>query len=270
MKKVNLQRLAQKSKIYLRKSSPTILSCLGAIGVVITSAMAVRATPNALRKIRADSREKHDGDPDAYSKLEAVQSAWVCYIPATISGTATIFCIFGANVLSRHQQAAITSAYALLNDSYNTYKDKLKKLYGDEAHQKIVDTIAVERSKDVYISADGICESTSLSFDDRNPDDMRLFYDTFSRRYFEATIAQVLEAEYHLNRNWILGLGVGVYVNDFYEFLGIEPIDGGNDLGWFYEDGINWIDFNHRKIALEDGLEVYAVDIVFAPRLEDV
>lgn len=33
MKKPNLQRLAQRSKIYLRKASPTILSGLGAAGV---------------------------------------------------------------------------------------------------------------------------------------------------------------------------------------------------------------------------------------------
>lgn len=137
MKKPNLQRLAQRSKIYLRKASPTILSGLGAAGVIVTSVLAVRATPKALRKIRADSKTNHDGDPEAYSKLEAVKSAWVCYIPAAISGTATIFCIFGANVLSKRQQAALTSAYALLNDSYNNYKDKLKELYGEEAHQKI-------------------------------------------------------------------------------------------------------------------------------------
>ena len=55
MKKPNLQRLAQRSKIYLRKASPTILSGLGAAGVIVTSVLAVRATPKALRKIRADS-----------------------------------------------------------------------------------------------------------------------------------------------------------------------------------------------------------------------
>lgn len=146
MKKPNLQRLAQRSKIYLRKASPTILSGLGAAGVIVTSVLAVRATPKALRKIRADSKVNHDGDPEAYSKLEAVRSAWVCYIPTAISGTATIFCIFGANVLNKHQQAALTSAYALLNDSYNNYKDKLKELYGEEAHQKIIDAIAAEKA----------------------------------------------------------------------------------------------------------------------------
>lgn len=50
MKKPNLQRLAQRSKIYLRKASPTILSGLGAAGVIVTSVLAVRATPKALRK----------------------------------------------------------------------------------------------------------------------------------------------------------------------------------------------------------------------------
>ena len=130
MKKPNLQRLAQRSKIYLRKASPTILSGLGAAGVIVTSVLAVRATPKALRKIRADSKTNHDGDPEAYNKLEAVKSAWACYIPAAISGTATIFCIFGANVLNKRQQAALTSAYALLNDSYNNYKDKSLTMVG--------------------------------------------------------------------------------------------------------------------------------------------
>ena len=59
MKKPNLQRLAQRSKIYLRKASPTILSGLGAAGVIVTSVLAVRATPKALRKIRADSNQRN-------------------------------------------------------------------------------------------------------------------------------------------------------------------------------------------------------------------
>ena len=80
MKKPNLQRLAHRSKIYLRKASPTILSGFGAAGVIATSILAVKATPKAIRRIRNDSCVKHDGDPNAYSKLEAVRSAWVCYI----------------------------------------------------------------------------------------------------------------------------------------------------------------------------------------------
>ena len=263
MKKPNLQRLAQRSKIYLRKASPTILSGLGAAGVIVTSVLAVHATPKALRKIRADSKVNHDGDPEAYSQLEAVRSAWVCYIPAAISGTATIFCIFGANVLSKHQQAALTSAYALLNDSYNNYKDKLKELYGEEAHQKIVDAIAAEKAEDVYITSTGLVRNSSLDFDEHDPKDNRLFYDVFSKRYFESTINRVIQAEYFLNRDYIIGGNVSV--NNFYGFLGLADMEGGDELEWNMDTGIYWIDFNHRKTILDDGLEVCVMEMVFEP-----
>ena len=189
----------------------------------------------------------------------------MCYIPASLVGMSTIACIFGANILNKHQQATITSAYALLSNAYQDYERKTKEIFGEEGHQKILDAIAAEKADDVYISSPGICGSDSLSFSERNPEDARLFYDSFSRRYFESTIPQVLEAEYHLNRNWALGREI--CVNDLYDFLGIDKIPGGEALGWFYEDGISWIDFNHHKTVLEDGLDVLVIDIEFPPRL---
>ena len=226
-------KIITQSKIRLKHGSPTILTCLGAIGVVATSVLAIQATPKAVRKIRADSCINHDGDPDAYTKTEAFQSAWRCYIPASLVGMSTIACIFGANILNKHQQATITSAYALLSNTYQDYERKTKEIFGEEGHQKIIDAIAAERADDVYISSPGICGSDSLSFSERNPEDVRLFYDSFSERYFES------------------------------------KIPGGEALGWFYEDGISWIDFNHHKTVLNDGLEVYVIDIEYPPRLWD-
>ena len=260
-------KIITQSKIRLKHGSPTILTCLGAIGVVATSVLAIQATPQAVRKIRADSCINHDGDPDAYTKTEAFQSAWLCYIQASLVGMSTIACIFGANILNKHQQSTITSAYALLSNTYQDYERKTKEIFGEEGHQKIIDAIAAERADDVYISSPGICGSDSLSFSERNPEDVRLFYDSFAERYFESTIPQVLEAEYHLNRNWALGREI--CVNDLYDFLGIDKIPGGEALGWFYEDGISWIDFNHHKTVLNDGLEVYVIDIEYPPRLWD-
>lgn len=102
----------------LKKASPTILTCIGAAGVVATAVLAVKATPKADSLIKADSRRNHDGDPYAATKLEAVKSCWKCYIPAAATGVATIICIFGANTLNKKQQASLASAYALVNRSY--------------------------------------------------------------------------------------------------------------------------------------------------------
>lgn len=265
--KPKINQLINKSVVRLKRGSPTVLTCLGVAGVVTTTVSAVMATPKAIEKIRKDSLINHDGDPCGYSKTEAIKSAWVYYIPSTVIGVSTIICIVGANVLNRRQQASLSSAYALISKSYNEYKEKLKELYGEEAHQKIIDSIVAEKADDVCISSGNFFGTSSLSFGERNPDDIKLFYDTYSMRYFESTIPQVLEAEYHLNRNWCLGSDI--CVNDFYDFLGIEHIDCGDELGWHWSDGIGWIDFNHHKTVLDDGLEVYVIDMVFSPSSND-
>ena len=180
----------------LKKASPTILTCIGAAGVVATAVLAVKATPKADSLIKADSRRNHDGDPYAATKLEAVKSCWKCYIPAAATGVATIICIFGANTLNKKQQASLASAYALVNRSYSDYKHKLKELYGEDAHKKIMESIAAEKSSMPPITATGGFSNSSLEFEDAN-EEQRLFYDSFSKRYFQATISQVLQAEYY-------------------------------------------------------------------------
>ena len=260
-----LQKNSPKLKLYLQRSSPTILTCLAAIGVVATTVMAVRATPKAVILIRKNSRINHDGDPEAYTKLEAVQSAWKCYIPAAIIGVSTITCIFGANILNKRQQASIASTYALVNNAYREYKSKVKELYGEETHNAIIDSIAKEQCKEVHISAPGLFFFFSIDIgEEMYLLVIRTFYVSFSKQYFETTIAKVIEAEYHLNRNFMF-TGV-ISLNDFYEFLGLEKIDIGDNIGWSSCDGdIYWIDFNHHLATFDDGLEIYVVDMVFEP-----
>lgn len=48
----------------LKKASPTILTCIGAAGVVATAVLAVKATPKAdMTEIR-----RHDADSDEYKR----------------------------------------------------------------------------------------------------------------------------------------------------------------------------------------------------------
>ena len=236
----------------LKKASPTILTCIGAAGVVVTAVLAVRATPKAELLIRKDSEKNHNGDPNAATKAEIVKSCWKCYIPAAATGTATIMCIFGANALNKKQQASLASAYALVSRSYTDYKRKLKELYGKEAHDKIMESLAVEKSDPPAVIEGGLFRTNSTEFKDAE-ETMYLFYDRAGERYFQATIGQVLQAEYHLNRNMVLGMGF-MTLNMFYDFLGIERIPEGDTVGWMLSDELCWIDFDHSKAMVDDGL----------------
>lgn len=250
-----------KPNMFLKKNSATILTVAAAAGVITTSILSAKAAIKASRVLAHKEEEKGE----KLTLEETMSAVWTIYIPPVVAGVSTIACVFGANILNQRQQASLASAYALIDSSYKEYKAKLKELYGEEAHNNIVDAIAAEKCDEVHISAGGLTSAYTQEIEsDAEP---RLFYDEYSGRYFETTIEKVLLAEYHLNRNYILrGFA---RLNEFYEFLGLEPTDYGETVGWDICGEIYWIDFNHRKAFIgddNDGFECYIIEMPYYPR----
>lgn len=140
----------------------------------------------------------------------------------------------------------------MLQKSYNEYRDKVDELYENSS---IVDK---EIAKDVY-------DNTKPSV---SSDEKCLFYDMFSKRYFESNKVDVIAAEYHFNRNFTLR-GYAT-LNELYEFLGVDKIDGGDSIGWSIDAGLafygySWIDFEHDFVTTDDGMEVCLISMPFAP-----
>lgn len=243
---MNLLRGSMK---FLKKNASTILTCAGGAGVIITSVIAATATPKALALLENAKKEKGED----LTKTEKIKVAGPAYIPAVLIGASTIACIFGANALNQRQQAALMSAYALLDNSYKDYKKKIKELYGDDADSSVRNEIA----KDNYNKDSHQVEN-----------DMQLFYDEFSQRYFNATTEQVLCAESEINR--MLMTNYVVCLNEFYKLLDIDQVDYGDYLGWsndglFEMYGYSWVDFHHQKVIMYDGLEVTIITMVMEP-----
>lgn len=239
MKDEMLRKLSFKTVRFLKKNSSTILTVVGAAGVVGTAVTAVKATPKALDILRVVEEEKGE----ELTKFEKVKVAGPVYIPSILIGAATIACIFGANVLNKRQQAALMSAYALLDNSYKEYRGKVKELYGDEVDLHIKKEIA----KDKY-------DTSGITLEE----DEILFYDEYSERYFEASMDKVREAEYQINK--IISTNGGAYLNEYYAMLGIDDYEYGDYMGWSREQMMDgswnpWLDFVHNKVEMEDGLE---------------
>ena len=236
------------AKLFLKRNGSTILTVLGGAGVVATAVTAVKATPKAIKLIEVYEEQKGED----LTTLEKIKVAGPHYIPSILIGAGTIACIFGANVLNKRNQASLMSAYALIDSSCKEYKKKVKELYGEEAHKEVISSIAKDKyTDDIHVS-----------------DDKQLFYDEFSHRYFESTLEDVIKAEYNTNRQ--LQCNGGVYLNDYYEFLGLEPSPVGTELGW--SSGIleshylaEQIAFDHLKVVLEDGLECCIITLRYEP-----
>lgn len=259
----SLKNILYKTTVQLKRNSPTILTCFAACGLVATTVTAIRATPKAMKIVEEAKKGDTDNTKRDLEKTEIVRLTWKYYIPSAVFCVTTLICMFGANALNKRQQAQLMSAYAIVNQSYKRYTSKVKELYGEDVHKTVTDAIVKEDCKDISVNAYSAFSSSSLDFDDGNSEVRHTFYDSFSNRYFETTISKVLQAEYHLNRNFTLR-GDNT-VNEFYEFLGLASIDGGDYIGWAVCDEVMWIDFDHQKTVLDDGMEVYIIEPVFTP-----
>lgn len=250
-----------KPKLFFKRNSSTILTVLGCAGVVATAVLSAKAAPKAKRLLANAELEKGE----ELTVLEKTETVALTYLPVILTGSATIFCICGAQILNQHQQASMASAYALLDQSCKDYRRKLKELYGEEADQRIIEAIAVEKAEKVHIQASYLCSDCDIS-SDKSVGRPVLFYEEYSKRFFRATVEQVQNAEYHLNRNY--ALGGSVILNELYSFLGLSSTDFGEVLGWAPTDeGEYWIEFNHRRAKLKDGTEFYIIEMPFEPRV---
>lgn len=246
-----MNKLVRHTKLFFSRNGSTILTCMGGVGLVATAVLTAKATPKAMARVE-DAREEKG---EELTKVETVIAATPAYIPPLITGAATLVCMFGANALSKRQQASLVSAYALLDNSYKEYKKKVNELYGEGANNKVKEEIA----KDKY-------EESEL----KPADGMKLFFDDFSGRIFESTLEKVQEAEYNINRN--LSMYGYATLNEFYEYLGLEPLDGGDELGWSPDMNFDyycqeWIDFGHLKTTMGDDLECINIVIFTEPTL---
>lgn len=262
---------------WLKKNTSTILTCLGAGGVVATVALAIKATPKALDKIQCAQVDKgeeilHKLREGALEKsdagyilpkltaIETLQACWKEYLPTVAVGTGSLICIFGANVLSRRQQASLASAYAALESAYQGYRRKVCSILGPDTDAMIEKAVEQEK-QDIE--------------NDLPPwDEVQTFYLPCCGKaaFFERTMEEVVQAEYHINRNLVLR--GEVTLNEFLSFLELDAVEEGDVIGWDCyigetQYGYRWIDFNHRHYVTDDGLTVCSIDTPFAPHSLD-
>lgn len=234
---------------FIKKNGATILTCVGAAGVVATAASTAKATLKAASILKDAEEEKGE----KLTKMEVVKATAVTYIPTFMIGAATIACIIGSNTINKKTQASLMGAYVLLDGAYKEFKAKVEEVYGEEAINEIQAEIAKDHYKETEIVA---------------TDGKKLYFDMFSGRYFEAHPELVLLAQYEVNR--ILHQDGCVDVNEFYQMIGLPHDKAYDELGWsigqlhdmYWE---SWIDFTHETTELDGGLECVILNIEQPP-----
>ena len=254
--KLNVSKLCKDAKVMVSKRSPEILTGLGIAGMISTTVLAVQATPKALDLIaRAEDKKFDNGHGNKLTVSEKMKVAWKPYIPAFISGVASISCIVGASSVNARRNAALAAAYNLSQTALTEYKDKVVETIGEKKEQAIKDKIAKEK-----VEKDPVSKSEVIITEKGNT----LCYDAATGRYFRSDIDKIKNAVNELNFRLLNEMYVSL--NDFFSELGLSHTDLGDDLGWNIDGGKIEVDFS-SQIA-DDGTPCLVVGYLVAPRYD--
>lgn len=237
---------------FIKKNSPLIMTMVSSVGVIVTTVLAIKATPKAMQLIK----EAEDVKGDKLTVVEKIKYGWKPYGYCMISGLSTVICILSINYLNSKKQASIISAYTLLQNTFDQYRNNVQNLYSKDVDQLCLGEI-VKAKYDPRLSVDG--------------DEECLFFDYTSCRFFKAPFHHVMRAEAKF-KDSLISRGHAT-LNEYYDYLGIEPVSYGYQLGWSDIDSCEpynckEFDFEYDKIIVGEGIECWIITTTMPPTFD--
>ena len=215
MNKPNLSELCRTAKVAVSKHAPEILTGFGIAGMITTTLLAVKATPKALELIQEAEIKKMDKQVKAgkepcdivgdLTPVEKVKTAWKPYIPAIVTGVASVTCLVGASSVSAKRNAALVTAYTLSETALKDYREKVVETIGEKKEQTVRDKVAKEQIEKAPVS------KSEVIFTGHGKS---LCFDPYSGRYFENDIESIRQGANTLNDRMLHSITGYASLND--------------------------------------------------------
>ena len=182
------------------KHTPEILTGIGIAGMITTTFLAVKATPKAMALIEAEKRRQNRelireaeeaGDElcrqvGRLKPMDMVKTAWKPYIPAAVTGVASITCLIGASSVNYRRNAALATAYKLSETALTEYKEKVVETIGEKKEKTVREKVAKERLEKNPVTEKTVIYNTGNG--------KTRFYEPLTDRYFESDIEKIKAA----------------------------------------------------------------------------
>ena len=223
------------SKKYFIKHEPEILVGIGVAGMISSTILAVKATPRALKLIELEKKYPSNENETlkdcikcgSLTPTEIIKAGWRPYLYPTILSIASITCIIGGTSINTKRNAALTTAYAITENAFATYRDKVIETIGEKKEKNIKAKISEDDVKnDPPLNNQIVITSNGNT----------LIKDSISERYFRSDVDKIKRAINELNRKMTYENYISL--EDFYYELGLKPMKNSDRLGWIIDDGL--------------------------------
>ena len=267
MFKENLTKFIKGFSDGISKHGPEILTGIGIAGAITTTILAVKATPKALELIE-DEKSKRISEATieearAWSEaggikitpVEYVKIAWKPYIPAIITGTASVACLIGATSVSTRRTATLAAAYKLSETALTEFREKAVEVVGEKKVKEIKEQITQDK-----IDNHPVSKSEVIITDKGNT----LCYDALLDNYFRCDIDRIKAAVNKLNREMTYNMYVSL--NDFNDEIGRSRTKLGDELGWNLDRGL--IELEYGSHLTDNGTPCLSINYLVEPRYD--
>lgn len=208
----SLERLA-------RKRSPEILVAIGIVSMGSAVVFAIKDTPKAVKIIDEKTEEKGE----ELTPVEKVKATAKVYIPSAVAFTAGAACIIGASSIHLHRNAALAAAASLTDATFKSYRETVQEKIGKDAEKDISTEVAAKTMAQHPVDTTPVANRPV-------GDNTTWCFDPLSGRYFWSSINSIEKAVNLFNKQ--MRDEVRLSCNEWYDYLGIDHADLGDDSGW--------------------------------------
>lgn len=251
---INIHPATKAIRTFTRHHSTEILTATGVAGVISTSYLSAKAALDLDEHVRDKYGFSSRKLWAKGSRKKVLEDSVSFFSAPVLSGALTITSIVGANRVAANQTAVIAGAYALSEKALDEYRSSVKRSLGEEKTKDIEGEVAQTTLKQDPIQQNFV-------FLTGGGED--LCYDSISGRYFRSSVEAMRKAENDLNHE--LFNDTWVSLNRLYDFLGLEHIKLGEELGWTTD---NLLQLAYSTQLATDNTPCVVLNYVVDPKLD--
>jgi hypothetical protein len=242
---VTLKTILRTAEKFVVDNSPGILTGLAVTGTITTAVL----TGKAMFNVGMDLNASDYLVGAKYDKKQLVKTYWKDFVPAAVSGVATVTCIIAANHIGTRRTAAIAAAFKLSEQLTEEYKERVIKTLGAQKEEKMRSELVGER-----MARSGDAETIIIVGSES------VFYDELSGRFFKNEMEKVRRAVNDINHK--VNNYFHASLSDFYQEIGLEPTKFSDGVGWNTDE---LLEVRYTATMMKDGRPAISMDFKTSP-----
>lgn len=192
-------------------------------GLVDAERMRRVASPEPPFDTFLEYKEEYEQKAPPLVLMEKVKLTWLCYAVPAVTGASTIASVVGLHTIHTKRHAALAGLYAVTTGKLDDYREEAEKLLGEKKTQELNDAIGQKS-----VTRDPLINHEVIPNED--PEVLSVFKDEWGGRYVRASVPIIDRACYEINLQLIESGEASL--NEFYDYLGLPPVQMGTHFGW--------------------------------------